>query len=180
MNALPGIPEEFQVLLQNGAAAMYKEMPNGEKRYSLKLPGGTEWILTVAGREGGWQNAHYHGGPDALAGVSKAGIHEHYVVVTGWMAIARFCDDAEDGYHLEVFVLQPNQSVTFEPGETHNIYLPAGAVIHTIKTGNPVGNPDRKMNDWWPHDLLDADSKELSEEDIMQEKLSYPREYINL
>jgi len=168
MNGVPEIPQGIIALLEIGAKFKYKEMENGEKRYSLSLPDGSEWVQTVAGPVGGWQNAHLH-----------RGIHEHYIVVTGWMAIARFCHDGEDGLHLEVFVLRPNQSVTFEPGEAHNIYLPTGAVIHTIKTGVPVGNSDRKMNDWWPESLLDADSKELSEEDIWLQKLSYPREYYN-
>ncbi len=170
-------PSWLSAFAEVGLQPSFKQMENGERRYFIKSEDGADYVVTVAGESGGWQNAHYHGGPEALAGRSKEGVHEHYVVEQGWMAVARFFFGLEEGPHLEVFVLQPNQSVSFAPGEHHNVYLPAGAVIHTIKTGHPVGNPNRKMNDWWPDEGLDEASKKLTEEDIMRQKLSYPGEY---
>lgn len=127
----------------------YKEMPNGEQRFSVPFPNG-EWILTVAGREGGWQNAHYH-----------KGIHEHYVVHRGWIGLA-FENGSEDGFGLCKF--EVSDHTTFIPDEVHNFYLPPGAVISTVKSGKPVGNPDKNDNDWWPHHDLDAWSKRFDTE----------------
>ena len=153
MSAVPEIPQGIIALLEIGAKFKYKEMENGEQRYAVTLPT-SEWVRTVTGPVGGWQNAHYH-----------RGLYEHYVVEAGWMAVAHFHDDAEDETRMRVWMLQTNQA--------HNLYLPAGAVINTFKIGTPVGNPDRKGNDWWPHDMLDSESKALSEKELWDVQPSF-------
>jgi hypothetical protein len=170
MSVVPEIPEGIMALLQIGAKFKYKEMPNGEKRYSIALSSGVEWILTIAGPAGGWQNAHYHGGPDALVRVNEEsgvpGVQEHSFVASGWMAYAYNATPGE--CLVEVDILRPGMSVTSIPGEEHNIYLLAGAVIHTIKFGEPVGNPNRGNNDWWPaSQAFDEATKALSEDDLL-------------
>lgn len=156
----------------------HKVMENGEERCSFALRDGGECIITIAAKTGGWQNAHYHGGPNALIGLSDEGLHEHYVVYSGWMAVAMWGDKA-GGQLLEIYTVKANDSLMFQPGVEHNIYLPAGAVIFTIKTGTPVGNPEKKGNDWWSDDKLDTVSKALSTEaEIQEASFGHPREYL--
>ncbi len=137
------------------AAMKHKVMENGEQRFSVKFPGG-DWTLTIAGRDGGWQNAHYHGGPQALEG---RGINEHYVVHERWVAVAML--DPRDS-RPRITIIEANGQISFQPGEAHNIYLPPDAVISTVKSGESVGNPEKKGNDWWPQDRLDEWSKQFT------------------
>jgi hypothetical protein len=129
-----------------------KEMPNGEERYSVKMLDGSGWILTLAGETGGWQNAHYH-----------KGVRETYIVQFGWLAFAT-CDE-HSVYHLNIY--RPGGVVTATPGEQHNVYLPSGALVHTVKHGASVGNPAKKGNDWWDaRPNFDQWSKSLDEQEI--------------
>jgi hypothetical protein len=122
----------------------------------LKTEDMGDFVWTVAGDNGGWQNAHYHGGPQALDG---RGFHEHYVVHEGWMAVAML--DPRDSRPF-IMIIEVNGQISFRPGEAHNIYLPPHAVISTVKSGEPVGNPEKKGNDWWPQDRLDGWSKRFT------------------
>jgi hypothetical protein len=127
-------------------------MPNGEKRYSVSLPDGSAWILTVAGETGGWQNAHYH-----------KGVRETYIVQSGWMAFATI--DDEGNYNIDIYV--PGDVVNSLPTQHHNVYLPVGAVTHTVKHGDAIGNPDKKGNDWYPaFSDFDTWTKGMGEDDL--------------
>lgn len=153
-----------------GLIPAFKEMPNGERRYSLKSEDGSDYIRTVAGDAGGWQNAHYHGGPEALARVHEEsgvpGIQELYFVESGWMAYAYNATPGD--YLVEIEILRPGMTLTSTSGEEHNVYLPAGAVIHTIKFGEKVANQNRGNNDWWPASQeFDEASKALGENDLL-------------
>lgn len=157
----------FDEVLRNlGMSHKSKTMPNGEKRFAVALSSGEELmiVITVAGPEGAWQQAHYHGGQAALAGRSRAGITEHYKVWSGWMAAA--VPGKGGDLSPEVTLLSEGDQVSFSPGECHNIYLPAGAVIVTLKVGTPVGNPHRKEADWWPAPQLDQATQLITEADL--------------
>lgn len=123
-----------------------ERMPNGELRARFVSPDGNNYIRTEAGSDGAWQNAHYH-----------TALRETYVVEKGWMAYAT---DDEDT--LSVSVLWPHELVTTQPRQPHNVYLPAGAVIHTIKHGAT------SSKDWTPHDPLTAKCATLAEKQIHQ------------
>lgn len=127
-------------------------MDNGEQRYSVRMPDGSAWILTIAGETGGWQNAHYH-----------KGVRETYVVQSGWMAFASITDEGK--YLIDIY--QSGDVVSSQPLQNHNVYLPAGAVIHTVKHGQAIGNPDKKGNDWFPaNSTFDEWTKGLGEDDL--------------
>jgi len=153
-------------------------MPNGERRYAVRSEDVEGYVLTVAGEIGGWQNAHYHGGPEALAGRSQVGVHEHYVVQSGWMGVAVW-EKTNEGPVCTVYSVKENETITFKSGESHNIYLPVGAIIHTVKTGTPIGNPEKKGNDWWPDYKLDEASKKfVTEYAVKDAAFGHPREYL--
>lgn len=132
-------------------------MPNGELRVRLVSPDGNNYIRTQAGCNGGWQNAHYH---DT--------IRETYVVENGWMAYA-----TENQGGLSVSVLWAHDIVTTQPREPHNIYLPVGAVIHTIKHGST------SAKDWMPHSRLTGACATLSEKRIHELAASASRSTTN-
>ncbi len=170
VNGIPELPEGIIAFLQLNARFKYKQMDNGEKRHSIKLPGDVEVTYTIAGPTGGWQNGHYHGGPETRAGRSKDGVHEHYLVLTGFMVMAQIEFDRHDpsDQWLELKQFKEHGTVSIPPGLGHNVYLPADAVILTVKTGVPVGNPEKKGNDWWPDEVLDAQTKQfVTEADIL-------------
>jgi hypothetical protein len=152
--------DQASVLLafQNaGLELKHKVMSNGEHRYSVNLPDGSSFILTVAGDEGAWQDAHRHRGKGFL---------EVYTVIKGWIAGA-FVPGASESSQPQLRRWVKGESFSF-CNEPHNIYLPAGAIIHTTKVaGRPVGNPERKNTDWWPDYVLDKWSKAFSEEKLL-------------
>ena len=124
-------------------------MPNGERRIRFRAPDDTAYIRTEAGADGGWQNAHFH-----------KGVRETYIVQSGTMIFATIMPDGSYG----IVVYKPGEVVSSEPGTAHNVFLPTGAVIHTVKHGVAVGNPDKGAADWWPaDDGFDRWTKNLSE-----------------
>ena len=136
-----------------GVAVASQVMDNGEARHRMMCEGNKQgYILTVAGSEGGWQNAHYHGGN-----------REFYAVVTGWMAFA----DIYEG-QPRIRVIGPDDGeVCSQPGVPHNVYLPPGGAIHTVKWGTAVGNPEKNGADWFPApEDFNAWTKSLAEDDI--------------
>jgi hypothetical protein len=48
-----------------------------------------------------------------------------------------------------------------EPGISHNVYLPAGAVIHTVKHG------EASETDWHEDLELDRTTKPITEDEIL-------------
>lgn len=126
----------------------HEVMPNGETRARMSFPDGSAYILTS--REhcetGAWQNSHYHGK-----------VYETYIVQEKWVALARLIN----GNHLNLEVFGIGESFTVKPWVHHNVYLPAGAITHTVKYGESVGK------DWHESRELDALTKHLSEEDIV-------------
>ena len=131
-----------------------KVMPNGEVRRRLKLPEGTSFNHTVAGNEGGWQNAHFH-----------KGLFETQVVISGKMAVATEIENGTASHKVHIYV--PGDVYTSVKGEAHNVYLYPLSVIATVTHGEPIGNPENKGNDWYAASTeFDRWSKGLTESDI--------------
>lgn len=129
-----------------------REMENREYRFSLTQGGnhGIGYILTVMPDDaGGWQNAHYH---------VKA--QETYVVQKGWIASAVLL---VPGGSPVFRIFREGVVFTTEPGQAHNVYMPAGAVIHTIRHGQVTGEKD-----WFKSPELDALTAKLTEENVLR------------
>lgn len=114
-----------------------KQMSNGETRVRARLHEHAVLTITTAA-EGGWQEAHFH-----------KGLCEIYVPLEGSKMVLAVRDDRGktsfdlcEGFRPHIVL----------PKRHHNVYLPAGATIATMIVGEPVGNPDRKGNDWYPAD----------------------------
>jgi hypothetical protein len=125
--------------------AVHHEMaPAGELRFRLSSADGTRYIRTVRplGSSGDWQDAHYH-----------MNVLETYIVQTGWIAFVEAIDGKNSARRLG-----PADIVTTRPGVHHNVYMSAGAVIHTVKHGVAEGE------DKEPAPALTAWCKEFSTE----------------
>ena len=130
-------------------------MDNGESRFRMMAQDGSGYIRTVAGANGAWQNAHYH-----------VGVMETYVIQTGWMGLVSSEQLSNGTMNMRVKVYLPGKVVTTRPRLEHNVYMPQGAVIHTVKHGVEVQNPE-KGADWYPAGkIFNAWSKGLSEADL--------------
>ena len=105
----------------HGVDAIHHEMESGELRFRLRCVGGPSYALTKAGPKGAWQQSHFH----AVA-------HETYIVEFGWIAFA-----TRTGEQAKIEVFEAGELVTTPPGVIHTVYMPANAVMHTIKHGAP-------------------------------------------
>lgn len=137
----------IDVLVATGITLDAERMGNGEARLRL----GGNYILTLDSK-GAWQNSHYH-----------MGSMEFYAVQKGWMA---FAEQVEG--EVKVTVYQAGEHVLSRPSHAHNVYLPDGAAIHTVKFGKPIGNPDKNGADWWPaSEEFDAATKAITEVELL-------------
>jgi hypothetical protein len=114
---------------QHGITAEHTLMENEELRFRLKKDDGTAYIRTEAPPNGGWQNGHFH---------NKA--KETYIVQKKWIGYAELVDGIPS-----YKIYKENQIFTTPPFIVHNIYMPKGAVAHTVKHGNSKGEK-RKVN----------------------------------
>jgi len=128
-----------------GISTNHAKMPNGELRFRLISSDGNNYIRTVASDKGAWQVAHSH-----------SSLRETYIIEKGWMALAE-----RQGNSLKISVYWPGDLVTTRPTIAHNVYLPANAVIHTVKHGSN-GQPD-----WNEESELNAETKPLTEKDVL-------------
>ena len=110
-----------QASSQFGIVANHERMANGELRFRLMGQDGNGYIRTIAGDAGYWQKSHFH-----------LKCRETYIVERGWMALA--VPEASVG-QARIQVFEVGQTFTTMIGEVHNVYLSAGAIIHTIKHG---------------------------------------------
>ncbi len=131
---------------EHGITTLHERMPSGEMRFRLKTAEGAGYILTIAGPEGGWQRSHYH-----LAAI------ETYAIQSGWMILASRVDGK-----LLLRLLKPGNLISTIPNLAHTAYIPANAVIHTIKYGPVV------PNDWYAAPELDELTHQLSEEEALR------------
>jgi hypothetical protein len=130
-----------------GVAASHNRMDNGEVRYRLVATDGSAYVRVEATADSGWQNSHYH----------KA-VLETYIVQKEWAAFT----ELDDG-KVVCRIMQPGDVHTTKPGVSHNIYLPAHAVIHVVKHGAATGETD-----WYSDELLDSKTRHLPEEQILR------------
>lgn len=131
-------------------ATSHQEMDNGEFRFRLVKNDGSAYIRTEASSIGAWQNSHYH-----------KSVMETYIVQRGWIAYAQLVDGqrALTLHHAgELFTTRPNV--------VHNVYMPANAIIHTVKHGEGDG-ADRLVDATCKQ--FDVDTRNLTEEQIMGE-----------
>ena len=129
-----------------GITCPHRRMPNGELRFKLASHDGTAYIRTEATSHSGWQKSHYH-----------EKVRETYIVQRGWMALALW----KNGVPV-IEKYNENEIVTTEQMIPHNVYLPADAVIHTVKHG------DTTVKDWHKYELLNQQTDRLSEESILK------------
>ena|ERR1022692_1952841 len=121
-------------------------MDNGELRYRLVATDGSAYVRVEASADGGWQNSHYH----------KA-VLETYIVQKEWAAFVELVDAC-----VQWRIMMPGDVYTTRREVSHNVYLPARAVIHVVKhCGTGAGN------DWYSDEMLDSRTKHLSEDEVL-------------
>lgn len=105
--------------------AHHEMQKGGELRFRMSSADGTRSIRTVRTMSAGgeWQDAHYH-----------CSVRETYIVQSGWIAFVELREDV-----IDLQVLIAGAIVTTEPLVHHNVYMPAGAIIHTVKHGTGHG-----------------------------------------
>lgn len=119
----------------HGIRTLHEEIGN-ENRFRLMKKDGTAYIRTEGGA-GGWQQSHYH-----------RHLQETYIVQEGWIGYAKLKEGKR-----QISTYGPGELFTTEPNFIHNLYLPAGAVIHTVKHGASASD-DR---------VVDASTKRFDE-----------------
>ncbi|MEA2998728.1 MAG: hypothetical protein QOK17_561 [Sphingomonadales bacterium] len=102
-----------------GVATSHESLASGERRFRLIQDDGTGYIRTEAPSTGAWQQSHFH-----------RALRETYIVQSEW---AVYAEDGKDGLGLTLY--GPGGLFTSAPDVVHSVYLPAGAVIHTVKHG---------------------------------------------
>lgn len=143
-------PEEAAA--EHGITVRHQEMDNGEFRFRLLKQDGTAYIRTEASENGAWQSSHYHNL-----------IKETYIVQRGWIAYAELIND-----NRKISVYRAGDLFTTQPRIVHNVYMPANAVIHTVKHGE-ADNEDRITNETTRE--FDKDIKVLTVEQILLESV---------
>lgn len=139
--------------LNYGVRTNHEFMDNGQARFRLISSDGSSYIRTVACDNGTWENSHFH-----------KFTTETYIVQKGWMALAKMVDG-----RLNVTINKVGETVTTEKFISHNVYTPANAVLHIVKSGTQIDN------DWFRDPKLDALTKNLSESETidMAQKNNY-------
>lgn len=131
-----------------GIDTKHEIMENGELRFRLLSEDGSAYIRTVSGDAGAWQNSHFH-----------KQVRETYIVQEGWIAYAELINGVLVGH-----VYRKDETVTTQPNIIHNVYLPKGAIIHTVKHGNT------KDRDWWASEQFDDITKNITEDVLIKWK----------
>ncbi len=130
----------------HGIKTNHKEMDNGQLRFRLEKDDGTKYVLTIAGDHRAWQDSHFH-----------QFVNETYIVQRGWMGYAELVESKR-----KIKIYWEGEIFTTKQYGIHNVYLPCGAVIHTVKHGNASDN------DWHPFKKFDEMTKNLTEKEIFQ------------
>lgn len=129
-----------------GLTTSFELMPNGEFRSRMTPADGNGYIRTLASSEGDWQNAHSH-----------KSLKETYIVQSGWIACAE-----RNRANLRIKIYFPGDIFTTQPDVSHNIYMSANSVIHTVKHGGV------EVQDWHKDDDLTSETRRLTEKEIIQ------------
>lgn len=112
-------------------------MDNKEKRTRIICDDNTVFGRTEQSETSSWQNAHYHNN-----------LLEMYIVQKGYIVLALKKDE-----EIMYKKLTENQYYNVETMTSHNVYMPSGSVMHTIKYGNV------KEEDWNYDEELDKITK---------------------
>lgn len=116
-------PQEAEKM---GIQTVHHEMDNGEKRFRLSTESGSSYILTLNSGESGWQNSHVH--------FRKK---EFYIVEKGWVLLILWKKPEQP----QVIRLGEDDSCLVPANISHNLFVSAGTVFHTVKYGS-------KDTDW--------------------------------
>ena len=135
----------------HGIATSYELMDNGEFRARMTPIDGNGYIRTVAASVGAWQNAHYHNS-----------LRETYIVESGWIASAE-----REGDTVRLRIHFPGDVFTTAPRVSHNIYMSANSVIHTVKHGG-AGQAD-----WHKDDDLNNRTHNITERELILSRHDY-------
>jgi hypothetical protein len=138
-----------EALENHGIKCPHGQMSNGEYRFRLIKNDGTAYIRTEASSNGDWQDSHYHNQ-----------VRETYIVQNGWMGYAE-----EIGGEPRYYIYREGQLFTTSPFIIHNVYLPAGAVIHTVKHGDGAG--EKRLEDERT-DRFTAITRAVSEQKLLE------------
>ncbi len=138
--------------IMEGRSPDYENLPSHGLRVQLTSEDDGSVYSRTSCFKGVWQDSHYH-----------AGMREIIAVQEGWIA---FADLFGAKGLANVRILRKGESVTVQPCMSHSIYMPAGAVIHSLQFGDTVvGNADGQKN-WHVSPELDKHIKHLDEEQI--------------
>lgn len=118
-----------EAALNHNIHARHSRLDTGELRFRLMCGrDGNGYVRTEAAASG-WQRSHFH----------KRTL-ETYIVERGWMMLAVAPSRASGKPHLQY--LGPRSLVTTSLHKVHNVYLPKGAVVHTVKHGGRIAEDD--------------------------------------
>lgn len=142
-----------------GMNISFTRMPNGETRARLMGPDGSGYIGTeTTEKSQGWQESHFH-----------TGAIEWYAVQSGKIAFAELHENGE----ILLTIIGAGGTVQSRPNMAHNVFMFAGAKIHTVKFGqtdldrHPEFRNPEKGSDWWPHPQLDTITKSFPVDQIV-------------
>jgi len=139
-----------ELAMEFGVNAHHSRMDNGELRYRLESKDGSAYVRVEASEAGGWQNSHYH-----------KSVLETYIIQDKWAAFAEL-----QGDDVLWRIMRPGDVYTTRREVSHNVYLPALAVIHVVKHGSST-----ELSDWFSDTALDMKTKHLSEEELLGQSL---------
>ena len=108
---------------KHGIKCSHSVSEDGELRFRLISNDGTAYIRTEGPPMGEWQDSHWH---------NK--VKETYIVQSGWIGYA----EMNDGHPI-YRIYNVGESFTTPPYIIHTVYIPSGAVIHTVKHGDTTG-----------------------------------------
>lgn len=135
------VRDRTDATLDDGSKYTWKHMENDEHRRRTVFSNGLSVSSTelahyeVSDEKLPWQGGHHHRGKMEL-----------YFLISGWAA---FVWTDVTGVHWEI-LRDPTDTISFLQGCDHNVLLGPNSHIGTAIFGEPIGNPERKGNDWWP------------------------------
>lgn len=141
---------EHDVMQKFGINTAHHQMQNGEFRFRLIDNNGIGYVRTHSGDIGSWQNSHFH--------IAHA---ETYIVQRKWIMVATLSPQND----LMLLPLEEGEIWTSDLRSAHNVFMPAGAITHTIKHGSG------SSQDWHTNcetEMLDQKSKILNEKNLQK------------
>lgn len=120
-----------------GVVAEHTQMENGEYRYRLlSKVDGSAYVRTEVTGNGSWQKSHFH-----------KNVKETYIIERGKVIFFEKKDNI-----IKNKTLLSGDIITTEPYISHNLYVFAGAIFHTVKH-----NSKSLDADWFPDLEMDKE-----------------------